>query len=92
MKLELQRVDWYEVFYNSSSTECWKKFKEIVNNLVSEFVALQKQTPPKKPVFFLSEFSFTDTDNSQDSRGRKGTILNPTLSLLSAHEHSDIYL
>ena len=25
--------------------------------------------------FFLSEFSFTDTDNSQDSRGREGTIL-----------------
>ena len=22
MKLELQIVDWYEVFYNSSSTEC----------------------------------------------------------------------
>ena len=52
MKLELQRVDWYEVFYNSSSTECWKKFKEIVNNLVSEFVALQKQTPPQKTCFF----------------------------------------
>ena len=52
MKLELQRVDWYEGFYNSSSTECWKKFKEIINNLVSEFVALQKQTPTKKTVFF----------------------------------------
>ena len=25
--------------------------------------------------FFLSGFSFTDTDNSQDSRGRQGTIL-----------------
>ena len=25
--------------------------------------------------FFLSGFSFTDTDNSQDSRGREGTIL-----------------
>ena len=25
--------------------------------------------------FFLSEFSFTDTDSSQDSRGREGTIL-----------------
>ena len=92
MKLELQRVDWYEVFYNSSSTECWKKFKEIVNNLVSEFVALQKQTPPQKPVFFLSEFSFTDTDNSQDSRGREGTIFYSTLPLPPAHEHSDIYL
>ena len=42
MKLELQRVDWYEVFYNSSSTECWGKFKQIINNLKSKFVPLQK--------------------------------------------------
>ena len=48
MKLELQRVDWYEVFYNSSSTECWGKFKYIINNLISKFVPLQKQTPPPK--------------------------------------------
>ena len=27
MKLELQRVSWYEVFYDSSSTECLQKFK-----------------------------------------------------------------
>ena len=32
MKLELQRLDWYEVFYNSSSTEFGGKFKEIINN------------------------------------------------------------
>ena len=48
MKLELQRVDWYEMFYNSSSTECWGKFKEIINNLISKFVPLQKQTLKKK--------------------------------------------
>ena len=48
MKLELQRVDWYEVFYNSSSTEYWGKIKEIINNLISKFVLLQKQTPKKK--------------------------------------------
>ena len=29
----------------------------------------------KKVFFFLSGFSFTETDNSQDSRGREGTIL-----------------
>ena len=27
--------------------------------------------------FFLTGFSFTDTDNSQDSRGREGTIFIP---------------
>ena len=42
--------------------------------------------------FFLSGFSFTDTDNSQDSRGREGTIFYSTLPLPPAHEHSDIYL
>ena len=42
--------------------------------------------------FFLSEFSFTDTDNSRDSRGREETIFYSTLPLPTAHEHSDIYL
>ena len=42
--------------------------------------------------FFLSGFSFTDTDDSQDSRGREGTIFYSTLPLPPAHEHSDIYL
>ena len=42
--------------------------------------------------FFLSEFSFTDTDDSQDSRGREGPIFYSTLPLSPAHEHSDIYL
>ena len=42
--------------------------------------------------FFLSGFSITDTDDSQDSRGREGTIFYSTLPLPPAHEHSDIYL
>ena len=42
--------------------------------------------------FFLSGFSFTDSDNSQNSRGREGTIFNSTLPLPLAHKHSDIYL
>ena len=44
------------------------------------------------PFFFLSGFFFRDTDNSQDSRGREGTIFYSTLPLPPAHEHSDIYL
>ena len=43
-------------------------------------------------IFFLSGFSFTDTDDSQGSRGREGTIFYSTLPLPPAHEHSDIYL
>ena len=42
--------------------------------------------------FFLSGFSFTDTDDSQDSRRREGTIFYSTLPLPPAHEHSDINL
>ena len=41
---------------------------------------------------FLSGFSFTDTDNSQDSRRREGTIVYSILPLPPAHKHSDIYL
>ena len=43
-------------------------------------------------VFFLSGFSFTDTDDLQDSRGREESIFYSTLPLAPAHEHSDIYL
>ena len=43
-------------------------------------------------LFFLSGFSFTDTEDSQDSRGREGTIFYSTLPLSPAHKHWDIYL
>ena len=43
-------------------------------------------------VFFLSEFSFTETDDSQDIRGREGTIVYSALPLPPAHKHSGIYL
>ena len=38
------------------------------------------------------EFSFTDTDDSQDSRGREGAIFYSILPLPSTHKQSDIYL
>ena len=44
------------------------------------------------PFFFLSEFSFTDTQHSQDRWGREGTIFYSTLPLPLSHEHWDIYL
>ena len=43
-------------------------------------------------LFFLSGFFFTDTDDSQESRGREGGIFYSTLPLLPSHEHWDIYL
>ena len=38
-------------------------------------------------IFFLSGFSFKDTDDSQDSRGREGTNFYSTLPLPLAYEH-----
>ena len=43
-------------------------------------------------IFFLSGYSFTDTGNSQDSRGREGNMFYFSLPLQPAHEYSDIYL
>ena len=43
------------------------------------------------PNFSIRVF-FTDTGDSQDSRGREGTIFYSTLPLLSAQDYWDIYL
>ena len=43
-------------------------------------------------IFFLSGNSFTDIDNSQDSKRREGSIFCSTLPLSPTHKHSDIYL
>ena len=42
-------------------------------------------------VSFSIRVFFTDTDDSQDSRRREGTIFYSTLPLPPAHEHWDIY-
>ena len=41
--------------------------------------------------FFLTGFSFTDTDDSQDNRRREEIIFYSTLPLPQAHEYLDIY-
>ena len=58
------------------------------------YISFNTQLRYKTPgnfFFSLSGFSFTDTDNSQDSRGKEGPSFS-TLPLPPAHEHSDIYL
>ena len=42
--------------------------------------------------FFLSGFSFTDTGDSQNSRGTEETLFYSALPLVPAYEHSDIRL
>ena len=54
--------------------------------------SMDKQFSSASLFFFLSGFSFRDTDDSQDSRGRDGTIFYSTLPLPPANEYSDIYL
>ena len=43
-------------------------------------------------VVIFYQGSFTDTDDSQNSRGREGTIFYSILPLPPAHEHSEIHL
>ena len=56
------------------------------------FILISTGTPTEENyVFFhLFFFFFTDTDVSQDSKGKQGIIL--FSSLYHFHEHSDIYL
>ena len=63
---------------------CFFMFMLIHRNLIM-MINIKKK-------FFLSGFSFTDTDNSQDCREREGTIFYSTLPLPPAHEHSGVYL
>ena len=58
-------------------------------SILSKIILLDKM---KNLVFFLSGFSFTDTDDSQDSRGRQETIVYSNLPVPPAHKHWDIYL
>ena len=57
------------------------------------FTVNNKDTRRTSLVFLFSiRVFFTDTDFSQDSRGRERTIFYSTLPLPPAHEHRDIYL
>ena len=52
------------------------------------YTKVQLNCPRKLiPSLFLSGFSFKDTDDSQDGRGREGTILYYILPLSPAHKH-----
>ena len=58
------------------------------------FQGVQKGCNGKEWVkkFFLSGFSFTNSDNSQDKRRKKGGHPYSSLSISLAQEHSDVYL
>ena len=65
---------------------------QVFHNFFSIFDTLHWWNATKVTFYFSIRVFFTDTDDSQDSRGREGTIFYSTLPLPPAHEHSDIYL
>ena len=66
------------------------KLKYVAKNKTGKKIRLNKKN--FQDDFFLSGFSFEDTGDAQDSRGREATIFYSTLPLSTAHEHSDSYL
>ena len=92
-------MDYYSYYYYQFIF-CWLWKSYSTNKLINSCINIASETTPHslsndinhvKKFFFLSGFSFTDTDDSQDSRGREGTIFYSTLPLPPAHEHSDIF-
>ena len=77
---------------NNWSPKLWRKFSYQEIRRSCSFLGRYFLFVLFLVFFFLSGFSFTDTDDSQDSIGREGTIFFSTLPLPTAHEHSDIYL
>ena len=77
----------------NSLIEINKSIRHEIKSIISRNESLAEYEKKKKVFFFyLSGFSFTDNDNSQDSRGREGTFFYSTLPLPPAHKHSDIYV
>ena len=70
------------------------KLKDIIlpKRIIDNYVTINGKYFFDQAIFFLSGFSFTDFGNSQDSRGREGTIFYSILLLPPSHEYSDIYL
>ena len=64
----------------------------VSRTIFFQFIFIRMYTTDDLFFFFLSGFSFTDTDDSQDSRERDETIFYYTIPLTPTHKHSDIYL
>ena len=76
-----------------SKWSCSKLVRHMPVDMQPKAIVSKKFTWPSWHflLFFLSGFSFTDSDNSREKRGREGNHLYPTLPLPPAHEHSNIY-
>ena len=65
---------------------------EIITPVFKKGTKNSKENYRPVSIFFLPGFSFTDTDNSQDSKEREGGMFYSSLSLPPALELSDIYV
>ena len=99
-KISLKNPNKNIALSNLSIYYTWKNIKSAYNNNKFKISApnwndtfdLPDGSYSFEDIFFLSGLSFTDTDDTQDSRGREGTSFYSTLLLPPAHKHSDNYL
>ena len=75
--------NWESIVYFKQRNSCEDKKSRNLGNKLSQIFLF---------FFFLSGFSFTDTNDSQDSREREVTIFYSTLLLPPVYEYWDIYL
>ena len=89
-----------DAFFNIAVRHLWRNsLKNYCDgvwffvNLHVTFSNFEQLLQKFKYIYIFSiTFSFTYTDDSQDSKGMEGTIFYSTLPLPPAHEHWDIYL
>ena len=75
-----------------------KIFEKLIFNKIYSFLDSEKPLNTNQSgfrpldLFFLSGFSFTETDDSQDSRGREGTSPTPTRSRTIRHLFATLHV
>ena len=87
-KLALQKL----LYCNQSFSQFWTHFDDRPKILTYRQISPNIFYLSLSFFSFVSDFSFTDTDDAQDSREREGTIFYSTLPLPPVHENSHIYL
>ena len=75
-----------------TTTSAVNYFKGFFVCRETKFLPLRVSRMLLQLIVFSIRIFFTDTDDSQNSRGREGTIFYFTLPLPPAHKHWDIYL
>ena len=84
-------LNYFALRYRTTAPKIYHLFCKIFK--IFSLSKVKVKCPRKLiPFLFLSGFSFTDTGDSQDDRGREKTIFYFTLLLPPAHKDLGIYL